>query len=65
MAKLIELTALPKINFNLIKHFEDKGNGRELDVVYIHGLGGGPWKTWAHEADIEYFWPYWLQYESN
>lgn len=34
---------------------------REVDVVFIHGLGGDAWTTWmANQNDIGTFWPNWL-----
>ncbi|WP_158699549.1 hypothetical protein [Magnetospirillum gryphiswaldense] len=31
-----------------------------IDVVFIHGLGGGPIATWQHDGHPENFWPKWL-----
>jgi pimeloyl-ACP methyl ester carboxylesterase len=30
---------------------------RELDVLFIHGLGGDAFTTWQYENKAEYFWP--------
>jgi hypothetical protein len=35
-----------------------------LDIIFVHGLGGTSRGTWAHERDLEYFWPQrWLPFE--
>jgi hypothetical protein len=30
---------------------------RRLNVVFVHGLGGDAWKTWALDGEEENFWP--------
>jgi alpha-beta hydrolase superfamily lysophospholipase len=30
------------------------------DIIFVHGLGGHPWKTWSWDRDIANFWPRWL-----
>ncbi|CCE00659.1 alpha/beta fold hydrolase [Bradyrhizobium sp. STM 3809] len=29
-------------------------------VIFVHGLGGDPWKTWQCRSDTKAFWPRWL-----
>src|SRR5690349_7943378 len=36
---------------------------RAGDVIFIHGLGGDPIKTWSHGVGAETFWPSWLAHE--
>lgn len=37
-----------------------------LDLVFVHGLGGGSIKTWCHSKDATRFWPKeWLPRESG
>lgn len=31
--------------------------GAAADIVFVHGLGGGSWKTWTKNADPAFFWP--------
>jgi hypothetical protein len=35
----------------------------ELDIVFVHGLGGHPFQTWARAQQREDFWPGWLSDE--
>ncbi|KAL6716669.1 hypothetical protein ACLMJK_006237 [Lecanora helva] len=32
-------------------------NGHEVDIVFIHGLGGASQRTWCKNEDPELFWP--------
>ena len=35
----------------------------EVDLIFVHGLGGSSCKTWAWDRDNERFWPSWLTAE--
>ena len=32
-------------------------NGRKVDIVFVHGLGGTSRLTWSKNKDLELFWP--------
>lgn len=33
---------------------------RKLDIIFVHGLGGGSRKTWCYNKNPSIFWPEWL-----
>ena len=35
----------------------DPGDKRNIDLVFIHGLGGLSHTTWSHDGKSEHFWP--------
>jgi hypothetical protein len=35
----------------------DPGDNRNIDLVFIHGLGGLSHTTWSHDGTPECFWP--------
>lgn len=35
------------------------------DIIFVHGLNGSGWKTWARSQDPEHFWPQWLSDQSE
>lgn len=35
----------------------------DADIIFVHGLGGGSYKTWSWERNPENFWPIWLSTE--
>lgn len=44
---------------DLIKVADWAGQARAT-AIFVHGLGGHPYKTWRRAADDESFWPLWL-----
>jgi pimeloyl-ACP methyl ester carboxylesterase len=37
-----------------------------LELIFVHGLGGGSTKTWCYDEDISKFWPKeWLSHEAG
>jgi len=44
----------------------DPGANRNIDIVFIHGLGGKSQTTWAHDGNPELLWPKeWLPKEKG
>ncbi|RPB25116.1 WD40 repeat-like protein [Terfezia boudieri ATCC MYA-4762] len=37
-----------------------ESTSRKLDIIFVHGLGGGSRKTWCYDGNPEIFWPEWL-----
>ena len=33
---------------------------KNLDIIFVHGLGGGSRKTWCYDKNPGIFWPEWL-----
>ena len=31
-----------------------------IDLIFVHGLGGSSLRTWSWNRDTDYFWPSWL-----
>jgi hypothetical protein len=40
--------------------FDSAINGAELDIVFVHGLGGDPFLTWSVSHDRADYWPLWI-----
>lgn len=36
-----------------------------VDLIFVHGLGGAPMKTWSWQRDPQNFWPAWLGQEAE
>ncbi|KAL8668337.1 MAG: hypothetical protein Q9168_007032 [Polycauliona sp. 1 TL-2023] len=45
-----------------IVHEADTPN---IDLIFVHGLGGSSFKTWSWNRDIDYFWPAWLSLDAH
>src|SRR5882757_1523786 len=43
-----------------IIHVGSGGGEKSANVVFFHGLGGGPRTTWQYGLDDKSFWPRWL-----
>ena len=44
----------------------DPGAKRNIDLIFIHGLGGLSHTTWSHDGKPEFFWPKeWLPQEKG
>ncbi|KAH9907804.1 hypothetical protein F4778DRAFT_447789 [Xylariomycetidae sp. FL2044] len=41
------------------------GSESDVDLIFIHGLGGSSRKTWSWGRDPENFWPAWLRHEDG
>lgn len=38
----------------------------KVDIIFVHGLGGGSQKTWSKDGNLDTFWPHkWLPYEAG
>lgn len=38
----------------------------KIDIIFVHGLGGGSQKTWSKDHNLDTFWPQkWLTYEAG
>lgn len=47
-----------KNNFGIINLFEKNNDNCKLDIVFIHGLNGDPYKTWTNKENV--MWSKWL-----
>lgn len=55
------ITRIPHERYGLHKIAGCDNADRDLDIVFIHGLGGDSYTTWmADKSDIATFWPNWL-----
>ena len=32
----------------------------DVDIIFVHGLGGSSYRTWSWNRDTDHFWPQWL-----
>ncbi|KAG8528983.1 uncharacterized protein KY384_006672 [Bacidia gigantensis] len=35
----------------------------DVDLIFVHGLGGSSRRTWSWNRDTDYFWPAWLPHD--
>ena len=35
----------------------------DVDLIFVHGLGGSSRRTWSWNRDTDYFWPLWLPHD--
>ena len=47
---------LGELELTIIHH----PSSRNLDIIFVHGLGGGSRKTWCFNRNPSIFWPEWL-----
>ncbi|KAI1178312.1 hypothetical protein F4777DRAFT_113251 [Nemania sp. FL0916] len=37
----------------------------DVDIIFVHGLGGSSYRTWSWERNRNNFWPAWLRHEQG
>jgi hypothetical protein len=47
--------------FTMVSDYSDP----VVDIIFIHGLGGSPVKTWCWDRDLKNFWPAWLCHDNH
>lgn len=41
------------------------GPGSQVDLIFVHGLGGSSLKTWSWKRNVDLFWPEWIRHEEG
>lgn len=48
-----------ELGLSLLYSTEDSN----VDLIFVHGLGGSSRRTWSWNRDTDYFWPSWLPHD--